>query len=97
MDIVKANFPITEDAFNQADIGVDSLTYSTTLSVEEVMKYYRNEYMAKGYAERKELRTVSGDSFRIVFKGDLSSQAAVTQSEDLGGGSRTVTMWLEDV
>ena len=62
MDIVKANFPITEDAFNQADIGDGSLTYATHLSMEAVMEFYRDAYTAKGYTERQKLTTVSNDA-----------------------------------
>ena len=96
VDILNTDFPMATDAFNLADIGDGSLTYSTTLSTEEVLKFYRDEYTTKGYMERAELGTVSGSYFHMVFGGDPSGQAVVVQCEDVGDGSRTVTIRLED-
>jgi hypothetical protein len=94
---VKTDFPMTSDAYNVTDIGDGSLLYYTKMSMDDVMKFYRDEYTAKGYKEREILTTVSDGVFSIVFDGDPSGKAIVIQSVDLGDGSRTVAIRLEDV
>ena len=94
---VKTDFPMTDDAYNTVDIGDGSLLYYTKMSMDDVLKFYRDEYTAKGYTERELLTTVSDGVFSIVFDGDPSGKAVVIQSVDLGDGSRTVAIRLEDV
>lgn len=94
---VKTDFPMTGDAYNTIDVGDGSLLYYTKMSMDDVLKFYRDEYTAKGYTERELLTTVSDGVFSIVFDGDPSGKAVVIQSVDLGDGSRTVAIRLEDV
>jgi hypothetical protein len=92
-----SGFPITEDAFNVIDVGDGSVLYYTHLSLEEVMGFYREVYVSQGYTERGLLTVVSDGTFSMVFDGDPSGKAVVIQSVDLGDGSRTVAVRLEDV
>ena len=96
-DVVSTDFPVTEDAFNFTDMGDGSIVFFTKMSSEDVMKFYRDEYKAKGYTERDILTTVFEGGFSIVFDGDPSGKAVVIQSVDMGDGSRTVAIRLEDV
>lgn len=95
--VVSTDFPMTADAYNVVDIGDGSLLYYTKMPQEEVLKFYRDEYAARGYTEREILTTVSDGVFSIVFDGDPSGKAVVIQSVDLGDGSSTVAIRLEDV
>jgi sirohydrochlorin ferrochelatase len=61
------------------------------------MEFYRNEYVSQGYTERGLLTVVSEGTFSMVFDGDPSGKAVVIQSVDLGDGSRTVAIRLEEV
>lgn len=88
---------MTADAFNVTEVGDGSLVYYTKLSAEDAMKFYRDAYTAKGYKERELLTVVSAGTFSIVFDGDPSGKAVVIQSVDLGDGSRTIAIRLEDV
>ena len=97
VDIIPADFPMTQDALNLASIGDGGLVYETQMSINDVMKFYRAAYAAKGYVERKELTTVSEGNFKMAFDGDPSGQAVVVRSEDLGDGSLLITVRLEDV
>ena len=92
-----SGFPTTSDAYNVTKIGDGSILYYTKLSLEDVMKFYRDTYSSKGYTERKELTVVASGTFSMVFDGDPSGKAVVIQSVDLGDGSRTVAIRLEDV
>src|SRR5215212_2799643 len=93
------DFPITSDAFNLTEIGDGSIVYYTKLSMDDALKFYREEYTARGYKEREILTVVDSASgtFSIVFDGDPSGIAVVIQSVDLGDGSRTIAIRFEDV
>jgi hypothetical protein len=90
------DFPLTEDAFDVTE-SAGTLVFYTRLSAEEVMEFYRNEYALRGYTEREILTVVSDGTFSMVFDGDSSGKSVVIQSVDLGDGSRTVAIRLEDV
>lgn len=92
-----SGFPMTADAFNITELGDGSLLYYTKLSLEDVMAFYRAEYTSQGYTEREILTVVSEGTFSMVFDGDASGKAVVIQSVDLGDGSRTVSIRLEEV
>ena len=93
---VSTDFPTTDDAFNVTEAG-GSLIFYTKMSLEDTMQFYRDEYTAKGYTEREILTVVSDGTFSMVFDGDPSGKAVVIQSVDLGDGSRTVSIRLEEV
>lgn len=94
---VITDYPMTGDAFNMTEVGDGSLVYYTSMSMEDLMKFYRDEYTAKGYTERELLTVVSEGTFSMVFDGDPSGKAVIIQSVDLGNGSRTIAIRLEDV
>jgi hypothetical protein len=87
---------MTADAYNVTEAG-GSLIFYTKLSLEDTMQFYRDQYTSKGYTEREILTVVSDGTFIMVFDGDPSGKAVVIQSVDLGDGSRTVSVRLEDV
>jgi hypothetical protein len=90
------DFPMTPDAYNVTEAG-GSLIFYTKLSLQEALQFYRDEYTSKGYTERESVTVVSENTFNIVFDGDPSGQAVVIQSVDLGDGSRTISIRLEDI
>lgn len=92
-----SGFPLTDDAFDITEIGDDTVLYYTKMSLDDVMKFYRDEYESRGYTERQLLTVISDGVFSMVFDGDSSGKAVVIQSVDLGDGSRTVTISLQDV
>jgi hypothetical protein len=92
---IRSDFPMTADAYNITEAG-GSLIFYTKLSLEETMQFYRDQYTSKGYTEREILTVVSDGTFSMVFDGDSSGKAVVIQSVDLGDGSRTVSIRLED-
>lgn len=93
---IDSDFPMTADAYNVTEAG-GSLIFYTKLSLEATMKFYRDEYTSKGYTEREALTVISDGTFSMVFDGDPSGNAVVIQSVDLGDGSRTISIRLEDV
>lgn len=95
-DTSASGFPITADAYNVIDVGDESVLFYTKLSQEDVLKFYRDEYVSRGYTERALLTVISEGVFSIVFDGDPSGKAVVIQSVDLGDGSSTVAISLQD-
>jgi len=93
---VSSEFPLTDDAYDLIEMGDGSIIYYTRLSLEDVMKFYRDEYASRGYTERELLTVVANGTFSMVFDGDPSGKAVVIQSVDIGDGSRTVAIRLED-
>ncbi len=96
-DTSASGFPITPDAYNVVDVGDGNVLYYTKTPQADVLKFYRDEYVSRGYTERALLTTVSDGVFSIVFDGDPSGKAIVIQSVDLGDGSCTVAISLTDV
>jgi len=92
-----SGFPVTKDAYNVTNFGENNIIYYTKMSMDDVMEFYRNEYGSMGYKEREILTVVSDTTFSMVFDGDPSGMAVVIQSVDLGDGSRTVSIRLENV
>lgn len=92
----ETDFPMPPDAYNVVEVA-GSLTFYTKLSQEDAMAFYREEYTSRGYTEREILTVVSDGVFSMVFDGDPSGKAVVIQSVDLGDGSRTISIRLEDV
>jgi hypothetical protein len=95
-DTSASGFPITADAYNVIDTGDGNVLYYTKLPQKDVLKFYRDEYVSRGYTERALLTVISDGVFSIVFDGDPSGKAVVIQSVDLGDGSSTVAISLQD-
>ena len=91
-----SEFPVPSDATNVFDVA-GTINYQTSLSLEEVMDFYRDEYGKQGLTERDLLTVVSDGVFSMVFDGDPSGKAVVIQGVDLGDGTVNVSMRLEDV
>ena len=79
------------------DVGDGNVLYYSKLPQEDILKFYRDEYVSRGYTERALLTVIEDGVFSIVFDGDPSGKAVVIQSVDLGDGSSTVAISLTDV
>ncbi|MCC6300690.1 MAG: hypothetical protein IT314_15480 [Anaerolineales bacterium] len=97
VDTSASGFPITSDAYNVVDLGDGNVLYYTKLPQADVLKFYRDEYVSRGYTERALLTVVEDSVFSVVFDGDPSGKVVVIQSVDLGDGSSTVAISLQDV
>lgn len=89
-------FPVPDDAQNLV-IVEGTVNYQTAMRLEDVMKFYRDEFSAQGYVERELLTTVAAGVFSMVFDGHESGQSIVIQGVDLGNGSTNISIRLETV
>jgi hypothetical protein len=91
-----SEFPMPDDAKNVVNV-TGIVNYQTSLSLDEVMSFYRDFYGKQGLSERELLTTVSDGVFSFVFDGHESGQAIVIQGVDLGDGSVNVNISLQDI
>lgn len=66
-EAIEKTFPLPEQAVIRTHIG-DDLRFSTDLSVEEVVAFYRDAYTQKGYEEGDS--QVPADSTTMLFQKD---------------------------
>ena len=92
-----SQFPMPDDAINVINMGNDVTNFQTKLSLEEGMKFYRDQFGALGYTEREILTTTSATTFSMVFDGHESGKAIVVQGVDLGDGTINISISLQDV
>jgi hypothetical protein len=90
-------FPLPEDVENFMDLGTGGINYQTTLSLNEVVSFYRDAFESAGYNERDITTVINDTTFSIVWDGHPSGQAIVVQGVDLGDGTVNVNVRFEDV
>ncbi|KAA3648174.1 MAG: hypothetical protein DWQ07_04040 [Chloroflexi bacterium] len=93
---VETEFPVPEDASNLAILS-GSTNFTTGLTIEEAVEFYRTEFDAQGYTERTLLTVIEEGTVNLVFDGHSSGQAIVVQMVDLGPLGTNVNVRLEDV
>jgi hypothetical protein len=89
-------FPLPSDVSNFTSLGDDAISFQTTLSLKDVVAFYREAFAEAGYQER-EINTVMNDTtFSLVFDGHANGKAIVIQGVNLGGGT-SISLRFEDL
>lgn len=97
-DPADSPFPIPDDPSVAVVLQTSEMVnYQITMSIDDLLAYYRSELEAQGYTEREGLTVIDQGVASIVFDGDPSGKALVVQMVDLGEGSTNVNVRLEDV
>ena len=90
-------FPLPDDVQNFTGEGGESqVNFQTSLSLDEVIEFYRQAFAEKGLTERTLLTATTDTTFSMVFDGWPNGKALVIQGVDLGA-SRNVNIRFEDV
>jgi hypothetical protein len=78
---IEKTFPLPESVVIKTHVG-DDLRFSTELSFDAVIVFYRDSYTHKGYAEVKDSQ-ISPDSATLLFQkdGEKDVQLEVTRQE----------------
>ena len=92
-----SEFPLPSNVDNFMKLDDGSINYQTSMSLNEVVEFYRDEFAAAGYQERDITTVINDTTFSIVWDGHPSGQAIVVQGVDLGNGSVNVNVRFEDV
>ena len=90
------DYPLPDDATNVFDMA-GTINFQTSLSLEDVIKFYRDAYAAEGYTEREINTAITDTTFNLIFDGDPSGMAIVVQGVNLGDGTTNVTITLVDM
>jgi hypothetical protein len=93
----QTDFPVPGDASNMVNMGNDIVNFQTKLSLDDAMKFYRDEFGKLGYTERDLLTVTSDTTFSMVFDGHESGKAITLQGVDLGDGSVNISIALVDL
>jgi hypothetical protein len=88
-------FPMPTDATNVVT-AQDTLIFETSLSVDEVVAFYRDEFGKLGLTERDSMTVTMGQLFTLVFDGDPSGKAISVSGADMGDGTTAVTIVKQD-
>jgi hypothetical protein len=92
-----SQFVMPGDATDVITMGEDTTIFTTAMSIDEVMAFYRDELGNQGLTERELLTVTSEGTFSFVFDGHESGKAVVVQGVDMGNGTTTVTITLQDI
>jgi hypothetical protein len=93
----QTDFPVPDDASNMINMGNDIVNFQTKLSLDDAIKFYRDEFGKLGYTERDLLTATSDTTFSMVFDGHESGKAITVQGVDLGDGSVNISIALVDL
>ena len=90
----KTDFPVPADATNVINVGNEVVNFQTSLSMNDAMKFYRDEFGKSGYTERDGLTVTSDTTFSMVFDGHKSGKAITVQGVDFGNGTLNISITL---
>ena len=90
-------FPLPSDVQNFTKLSDKAINYQTSLTITEMVKFYRSEFASAGYTEREITTVINDTTFSIVWDGHPSGKALVVQGVDLGDGTVNVNVRFEDV
>ena len=94
---IDADFPLPPNVENYTELGPGAINYQTTMTLNEVVDFYRDAFEGAGYDERDITTVINDTTFSIVWDGHPSGQAIVVQGVDLGDGTVNVNIRFEDV
>ncbi len=94
---IQTEFPFPNDARDCMDLGSNGVMCQSGISLKDAAAFYRAEFAAKGYTERELLTLESDTVLSLVFDGHESGKAIVLQCVDLGTGSISIILRLEDM
>lgn len=92
-----SQFPMPSNVSNLTDAGNGSVNFQTSMSLKDVIAFYRDAFTKKGLTERTENTSITDTTFSLVFDGDPSGKAIVVQGVDLGNGKTNVNIRFENV
>jgi len=90
------DFPTPPEAQNVVEMGTGGINFQTTMSLSEIVAFYRSAFESAGYQERGILTVINATTFSIVWDGHPSGQAIVVQGVDLGDGKININIRFED-
>ncbi|XLQ20328.1 MAG: hypothetical protein ACKUBY_00920 [Candidatus Moraniibacteriota bacterium] len=95
---VSSQFPLPEKVENFMEQGsVDSINFQTSLSMDEVVDFYKKSLTDQGLVERELLTVRQEGVSSMVFDGHVSGKAIIVQSTNLPNEKVNVNIRLEEI
>ena len=94
---IDTDFPLPDDVQNIMQLDDNTINFQTSMSLQEVVDFYRKTLTAQGLTERSLLTSITDTTVSMVFDGAPNGLAIVLQCVDLGSGSTNVNLRYEDV
>jgi len=91
------DFPLPEDVQNFQKVGEQDINYQTSMSIDEIIAFYRQEFSTQGLSEVGVLTHIDDDNFSIVFSGTAHSEDIVVQGVQLDPNTLNENVRYEDV
>jgi len=95
--LIDTDFPLPDDVQNIMQLDENTINFQTSMSLQEVVDFYRKTFTTQGLTERTLLTSITDTTVSMVFDGAPNGLAIVLQCVDLGGGSTNVNLRYEDV
>jgi len=90
-------FPLPEDVKNFQKINEQNISYQTSLSIDEILAFYRQELDIQGFSEVDILTQINPDNFSIVFSPASGGVDIVVQGVQLDPNTLNVNIRYENV
>ena len=90
-------FPLPPDVQNFTKLSEEQINYQTSMSLEEVVAFYRKEFSAQGLSEYSVTTVIQEEAFSIVFVGSPNGKEIVVQGVKLDEGTSNVNVRYEDI
>lgn len=87
-------FPVASDATNVISTS-ETVTYQTSLSSDDVIKFYEDEFGKAGYTEDTSMTVNFNGAFTMAFDGHESGRKIIIGGAPLGDGTTSVTVALQ--
>ena len=84
---IRKSFPLP-DQYSTLNQHNDVLNFTTPMSVEDVVTFYRQEYAKQGFTEIAENSKLSADSATTAFKNASGGKTVYLQVDKTDSGSR---------
>jgi hypothetical protein len=94
---IDTNFPLPDDVQNFMQLDENSINFQTSMSLQQVVDFYRQTFTTQGLTERPILTSITDSTVSMVFDGATNGMAIVLQCVDLGDGTTNVNLRYEDV
>jgi hypothetical protein len=91
-------FPLPTNVQNFMGEGGDtSVNFQTSLSLDDVIDFYRTAFAAENLTERTLNTAITESTFSMVFDGHANGKALVIQGVDLGNDTTNVNIRFEEI
>ncbi len=87
-------FTLPNGAHDYSQSNAKTYEFFTSMSMTDLIAFYRNLFRAKGYREDPAHSSANKQTFTVAFIGPWTGQMLLAQGMDMGDGSRVMTVGL---